>query len=628
MKHDRAEIERALNTLCTGVVEIRALGVDGRKNLTSVGYFDDYAKAAECAATTKASGIYFTLNELDKSLLARAANRMKTSAVSTADANITRRRWMLVDLDAERPAGISATDAEKEAALAKAREIYGYLQRCGFENPVVADSGNGAHLLYRIDLPSESDLVERILKHLAAEFDDPSVNVDTSVFNPARITKLYGTIAAKGDDTPDRPHRASSLLSIPETIKTTPEAKCAKLAARLVEMQPAYVSRPNGSEFDVVGFLRSNGLEFEERGHKDGTKYVLSQCPFNPDHKAPDSAVFVTSSGFGFKCFHNSCQGNDWKKFRQLFEPEAYDRRPYQPRQEPKPPARKAKENTLEAAVYRKIDKLGEQSEELRSLGIDELDYAIGGGFEQHEVILCGARPSHGKSAFALQCCQHAALDAPALFISEEMSSDSLAKRALQRASNVPTEHWLTRKGMLREDAQQHFKALQPIYVEESLRTVENVGSVIRDHVNKNGVRFVAVDYAQLLKSSGKSRFDNVTHTSIELRRIANECDVSMLVLCQLSRAIESRDSFVPKLSDLRESGQLEQDADVIVFLVWPHRIDGKNDPGEYKIYVAKNRNRAINQFVVNCEFNPSRQLLTEEPAKRMENYEPAFEDF
>ena len=622
MTHDKAEIVRTLETMCEGVVEIRALGVDGKKTLTSVGYFDEYEKAADEATKVRASGVYFTLNEIDQSLLARSANRMRTSGISTSDQNIKRRRWILVDLDAERAAGISATDAEKEAAKAKAREIYAYLDRCGFEKPIVADSGNGAHLLYRVDLPVESNLVEKVLKHLAAMFDDPSVHVDTSVFNPARITKLYGTIASKGDDTPSRPHRASRLLSVPETLKATSEAKCANLAARLVEMQPAFASMPRQGDFDVPDFLRRNGLEFEERDHKDGRKYVLAQCPFNPEHKAPDSAVFVTSAGFGFKCFHNSCQGNDWKALRELLEPQA-GRPQRQWRPEPKSqPVRKAQENTLEAAVYRKIEKLGEKSEDLRTIGIDELDYAMGGGFENHEVILAGARPSHGKSAFALQCCQQAAKEAPALFISEEMSTDSIAKRALQRASNVPSEHWLNRKEMLKEDTDRHFKTLEPIYVEESLRSVENVESVITDHVKKNGVRFVAVDYAQLLKSNGKSRFDHVTHTSIELRRIANEFDISMLVLCQLSRAIESRDSFTPRLADLRESGQLEQDADVILFLVWPHRIDGKNDPSEYLIYVAKNRNRAINQHVVKCEFNPARQLLTEESVKKMQNYD------
>jgi hypothetical protein len=79
----------------------------------------------------------------------------------------------------------------------------------------------------------------------------------------------------------------------------------------------------------------------------------------------------------------------------------------------------------------------------------------------------------------------------------------------------------------------------------------------------------------------------------------------------------------MPKSSDLKESGQLEQDADVIVFLVWPHRIDSTNDPKKYQIFISKNRNRPINLPAFNCEFLPSRQMVRAEPPK---NRTPAFD--
>ncbi len=89
----------------------------------------------------------------------------------------------------------------------------------GWPEPILADSGNGAHLLYRIDLPANDDgLVKRVLEGLAFRFDDAEVRVDTTTHNPARIWKLYGTLAAKGDDTDERPHRLARLTYVPEQL--------------------------------------------------------------------------------------------------------------------------------------------------------------------------------------------------------------------------------------------------------------------------------------------------------------------------------------------------------------------------------------------------------------------------
>ena len=84
-----------------------------------------------------------------------------------------------------------------------------------------------------------------------------------------------------------------------------------------------------------------------------------------------------------------------------------------------------------------------------------------------------------------------------------------------------------------------------------------------------------------------------------------------LIVLAQMSRAIEGRDSFIPKTSDLRESGQLEQDADVLLFLVWPWKLDSEKPKEEYVVFVAKNRNREIVDVVVQCRFDPARQKIS-----------------
>ncbi len=128
-----------------------------------------------------------------------------------------------MDFDPVRPSGVSATDAEKKAARQRALEAREFLREIGWPEPVVGDSGNGYHLLYRIELPNDREsleLVKGTLEALAFRFSDRAVEVDTTTCNAARIWKLYGTTARKGDDTEDRPHRRSRLLQVPERAAT------------------------------------------------------------------------------------------------------------------------------------------------------------------------------------------------------------------------------------------------------------------------------------------------------------------------------------------------------------------------------------------------------------------------
>ncbi len=225
--HDESEIRRALAILApAGVFEIRAPNarLNGSRPGTAAGYFDNHEAAVKAAV--KLSGhvpaIYTTLNLVDPAVLGRAANRLDPRAKHTTnDAEITARRWLLLDFDPVRPAGISSSDAEHTATLERALVVRDWLNSQGWPAPVYADSGNGAHLLYRIDLPNDADsktLIEAVLKTLASRFDGERVKIDTGVFNASRISKLYGTQACKGDPLPDRPHRMARILEAPETL--------------------------------------------------------------------------------------------------------------------------------------------------------------------------------------------------------------------------------------------------------------------------------------------------------------------------------------------------------------------------------------------------------------------------
>ncbi|MDP9438168.1 MAG: hypothetical protein M3P49_05430 [Actinomycetota bacterium] len=223
MDQNTSELRRAIEVLFEpgDTVELRSF-----KDRTPVsGYFDNFDELARQATELEGRGfaVYVTLNPAKPALLARARNRLKAyPKATTSDADILRRSWLPVDLDPVRPADVSSTDSEKQAALRRAREVKGYLMEQGWPDPVAGDSGNGAHLLYRVDLPNDReslDLVKGVLEALAFKFSDKAVSVDTSTCNAARIWKLYGTTARKGDSTEERPHRVSGLLEVPEGIE-------------------------------------------------------------------------------------------------------------------------------------------------------------------------------------------------------------------------------------------------------------------------------------------------------------------------------------------------------------------------------------------------------------------------
>ncbi|MDP9474997.1 MAG: hypothetical protein M3R38_04790 [Actinomycetota bacterium] len=202
------------------VVELRAFRK--KDDSKAAGYFDDFEVLAREAARLngRSFAVYATLNPVKPELLARAENRIEHyPEATTADGDILSRRWLPLDFDPVRESGASSTNEEKASALARAHEVRDYLREQGWPEPILADSGNGAHLLYRVDLPNDQDsrrLVRGVLEALAFRFDDAEVKVDTGVYNAARIWRLYGTTNYKGDGAGERPHRLSKLIEVPE----------------------------------------------------------------------------------------------------------------------------------------------------------------------------------------------------------------------------------------------------------------------------------------------------------------------------------------------------------------------------------------------------------------------------
>jgi hypothetical protein len=224
---DTAEIRRAIDVLHrdpNDVIEIRAIRVRQRDYPTTTsGYFDDRDKAAAAAASLSpiSQGVYINLHRINPALLARADNRLRGRNDDTdtaSDRDTIRRLWVPIDIDAKRPAGTSSSEEEHQLALDRASEVLAYLSAEGWNDPVVADSGNGAHLLYAVDQEPADGFTREFLKQIGERFSDDRVQIDEAVFNPGRIWKLYGTLARKGDSVEriGRVHRLARLIEVPD----------------------------------------------------------------------------------------------------------------------------------------------------------------------------------------------------------------------------------------------------------------------------------------------------------------------------------------------------------------------------------------------------------------------------
>ena len=313
---------------------------------TVSGYFDNAEALAKAVVAWdgKVPAVYVTLNPVVPALLARAANRLEQRAATTTnDRDVVRRWWLLIDCDPKRPAGISSTDAEHAQAHAVAQSIRYWLEGECWPDPVYADSGNGGHLLYKIDLPNDDvsrDMIQRILAALKARYDTDAVSIDETVFNASRISKLYGTMACKGDSTADRPHRRSRIIDLPPHFGTVPMDLLQAIADLAPAPEPkvrpgatgsgvaSTSSRPatgnRTSSFDVAAFIERTGLQVarEASWNGSGHKWILGVCPWNPDHT--DNSAWVGQQPTGeiaAGCSHNSCKGNDWHALRAMLEP-------------------------------------------------------------------------------------------------------------------------------------------------------------------------------------------------------------------------------------------------------------------------------------------------------------------
>ena len=287
---------------------------------------------------------YFTLNEVNEDLYSREQRDVfvKKPKSTTTDGDIVRRRFVLIDLDPQRSAGISASNEEFEKAHMKCVDVYKYLLANGFKEPIITVSGNGYHCYVPCDMPNDdehNELIKKFLQSLSNIFGGDDVEVDEKVFNPARIDKLIGTWAKKGADSKERPWRISKILKVPSDL-TPNDDECFKKIADLLpqeEPKPQQQRRTyqgNNQPFDLPTWLTQHGIVYREKKSGDATVYELEWCPWvdtHSDRKKWDSALFVDGQGkITFNCTHSHCKGKTWQDVRLKYEPNAYDRPVYQ----------------------------------------------------------------------------------------------------------------------------------------------------------------------------------------------------------------------------------------------------------------------------------------------------------
>jgi replicative DNA helicase len=274
---------------------------------------------------------------------------------------------------------------------------------------------------------------------------------------------------------------------------------------------------------------------------------------------------------------------------------------------------------TIEAVLHDEIDKLEELSRSDVGLtgtpsGFQDID-DLTGGFQPGNLIVLAARPSMGKSTLATNIVENAAIEhgRPAALFSLEMSETELAHRFIASQAKVSSDE--LRKGRVKADRwPKVLRAVEklaraPIYIDDSsdISVLEMRAKARRLHArSENGLGLLIVDYLQLIRPDGRadSRVEQVGQISRGLKILARELEIPVIAVSQLSRAVESRNPPIPMLSDLRESGQVEQDSDVVMFVFRDEYYNRESERlGEADVIFAKHRNGPIGE--VTLTFQP-----------------------
>lgn len=363
--------------------------------------------------------IYITLNYLNDECYSRLQRNkfLQKTKATTSDNDVQGYEWLFIDVDPHRSTEVSSSEEQVGQAKEIGNKVYAFMKNIGFYEPVFGFSGNGVHLLYRVNMrnsPENIALIKSCLQVLDMFFSTDAVQIDLKNFNPGRVCKLYGTEAQKGANTEERPHRMSKVIGNPESAKVNDIKYIEKLAGMLPkEEKPQRYNNYQPTQFDLDEWLNEYGLRYRKTSYSGGTKYILDVCPFDSNHKGKDACIFRTSSGaIGFHCFHNSCADKTWKDVRLLYEPDAYEKRQQEyerkiyskPKSQPERKKIEEKEGKPVFLTAKDILSLPTPPERFVKTGIADIDNRMRGLKTGATSVVSGLRSS-GKSSIISEIC-------------------------------------------------------------------------------------------------------------------------------------------------------------------------------------------------------------------------------
>jgi replicative DNA helicase len=280
-------------------------------------------------------------------------------------------------------------------------------------------------------------------------------------------------------------------------------------------------------------------------------------------------------------------------------------------------------------SYYEQLNYLQEHRGEVMGVQTGYRDFdQITGGLQRSDLIILAARPGTGKTSFAMSLAYNVAMyysNTVAVF-SLEMGREQLVQRLIAMETQIDTHR--LRLGQVPDnqlkivfDAMGRL-AQAPIYIEDTPGiSIMELRSKARRLQSQHGVSLIIIDYLQLMSGRGKeNRVQEVGEISRGLKALARELNVPVIALSQLSRAVEGRQSHIPMLSDLRESGSIEQDADIVMFIYRDELYNKDSDKkGIAEIHIAKHRNGPVG--VVNMRFDPSTTRFADLTYRAPEGY-------
>lgn len=654
-----AELDKALQILNPNgkPFEIRVIGGNTAPHS---GYFTDVNTVIRELGKIDLRGrnVYFTLNNLKPGVFDRAQqNRFMQKVNTTSDSDIDGYKWLFIDLDPKRPSGISSSNDELKKAAEMAAQIKQYLKGLGFEDPVEAISGNGYHLLYPIRLANNEEnrnLIKSCLETLDAIFSNDDVDVDRTNFNPSRICKMYGTLAQKGSNTKERPHRFAKIVTDKIDNKPTQKMFIEKLAAenpsrQLPVEKSRYYHKAANRPFDLVTWMDKYGLTYRKRETDRSTIYSLDHCPFDKSHTNGDSKIFQFPNGaIAFKCHHNSCSGKTWQDVRKLYEPDAYDSNFYDDELNAGYRQHNRNKGKDEVAYYpddgqprfrtaRMIDNDKEPDHEYMRSGIVEIDHRMR-GFEKKAISVISGLRGSGKSTWIAQ------------IILSAINADNTVIVYSGELNNKKYLNWLIRQaaGKTNIVLSQETEGGYDVVPEVREKIIDWMGDRLWLYDNKFGNNFANLSNAIIQKASEQKAdliiVDNMMALDISmldqndfnaqtkfvwsLKRIAEVCNTHVIFVAHPRKT----NGFL-RLNDISGSGNIANIVDnAFIIHRWnkdfelgyretfksspENDICGGPDKADNVIEIAKERNNGTQDVFIPLYFEPSTKRLLNSPAE------------